>query len=163
MLYNITKDNYLFNWILYFWGVGYNGWRYGLVKADHYRPIKDKNFKQPLLTIPLVSVSFLSVGGAKKLNKMKWINEIQELVAEGLMKNLNYNRLAISKDNFLKTNIRQINCFGITVDIIQSNNDKNYLLDVDKCNWKNKTSIKLIESYLFSQGAIKEIQLCVGK
>jgi hypothetical protein len=42
-----------------------NGWRYGLVKADHYRPIEEQNFKQPLLTIPLVSVSFLSVGGAK--------------------------------------------------------------------------------------------------
>jgi hypothetical protein len=34
-----------------------------LVKADHYRQIKEKNFKQPLLTIPLVSVSFLNVGG----------------------------------------------------------------------------------------------------
>jgi len=43
----------------------HNGWRYGLVKADHYRPIEEINFKQPLLTIPLVSVSFLSVGGAK--------------------------------------------------------------------------------------------------
>ena len=43
-----------------------NGWRYGLVKADHYRPTEDINFKQPLLTIPLVSVSFLSVGGAKQ-------------------------------------------------------------------------------------------------
>ena len=42
-----------------------NGWRYGLVKADHYRQIKEINFKQPLLTIPLVSVSFLSVGGEK--------------------------------------------------------------------------------------------------
>ena len=42
-----------------------NGWRYGLVKADHYRTIEDKNLIQPLLTIPLVSVSFLSVGGAK--------------------------------------------------------------------------------------------------
>lgn len=31
-----------------------NGWRYGLVKADHYRPIKEQNFKQLLLTIPLV-------------------------------------------------------------------------------------------------------------
>ena len=40
-------------------------WRYGLVKADHYRPIEEQNFKQPLLTIPHVSVSFLSVGGAK--------------------------------------------------------------------------------------------------
>ena len=43
-----------------------NGWRYGLVKADHYRPIEEINFIQPLLTIPLVSVSFLSVGGAKQ-------------------------------------------------------------------------------------------------
>jgi len=42
-----------------------NGWRYGLVNADHYRPIKDKNLIQPLLIIPFVSVSFLSVGGAK--------------------------------------------------------------------------------------------------
>ena len=40
-----------------------NGWRYGLVKADHYRPIEEINLIQPLLTIPLVSVSFLS--GAK--------------------------------------------------------------------------------------------------
>ena len=95
--------------------------------------------------------------------KMEWINEIQELVAKGLMKNLNYNRLAISKDNFSKTNIRKINCFDITIDIIESNNDKNYLLDIEKCNWKNQTSIKLIESSLFSQGVIKEIQLCVGK
>ena len=31
-----------------------NGWRYGLVKADHYRPIEEQNIKQPLLTIPLV-------------------------------------------------------------------------------------------------------------
>jgi hypothetical protein len=46
-----------------------NGRRYGLVKADHYRSIEDKNFKQPLLTIPHVSVSFLSVGGAKKWKK----------------------------------------------------------------------------------------------
>lgn len=45
--------------------IGYNGWRYGLVKADHYRPIEEQNFKQPLLTIPLVSVSFLSSGGTK--------------------------------------------------------------------------------------------------
>ena len=102
-------------------------------------------------------------GRCKKLNKMEWINEIQELVAEGLMKNLNYNRLAISKDNFLKTNIRQINCLDITIDIIESNNDKNYLLDLEKCNWKNQSSINLIESFLFSQGAIKEIQLCIGK
>jgi len=42
-----------------------NGWWYGLVKADHYRPIEEQNFKQPLLTIPYVSVSFLNVGGAK--------------------------------------------------------------------------------------------------
>ena len=42
-----------------------NGWRYGLVKAGHYRPIEEKNLIQPLLTIPLVSVSFLSEGGAK--------------------------------------------------------------------------------------------------
>jgi len=42
-----------------------NGWRYGLVKADYYLPIEDINLIQPLLTIPLVSVSFLSVGGAK--------------------------------------------------------------------------------------------------
>jgi hypothetical protein len=41
------------------------GWRYGLVKADHYRPIKKQNLIQPLLTIPLVSVSFLSVCGTK--------------------------------------------------------------------------------------------------
>lgn len=34
-----------------------NGWRYGLVKADHYRPIEEINLIQPLLTIPLVSVS----------------------------------------------------------------------------------------------------------
>jgi len=27
---------------------------HGLVKADHYRPIEEQNFKQPLLTIPLV-------------------------------------------------------------------------------------------------------------
>ena len=45
--------------------MAYNGWRYGLVKADHYRQIEDKNLIQPLLTIPLVSVSFLSVGGTK--------------------------------------------------------------------------------------------------
>lgn len=31
-----------------------NGWRYGLVKADHYRPIEEINLIQPLLTIPLV-------------------------------------------------------------------------------------------------------------
>ena len=49
-----------------------NGWRYGLVKADHYRPVKEQNLIQPLLTIPLVSVSFLSVGGAK-LKKMEAI------------------------------------------------------------------------------------------
>jgi len=36
-------------------GISYNGWWYGLVKADHYRPIEEQNFKQPLLTIPLVS------------------------------------------------------------------------------------------------------------
>ena len=44
-----------------------NGWRYGLVKADHYRQIEEINFKQPLLTIPHVCVSFLSVGGAKQI------------------------------------------------------------------------------------------------
>jgi hypothetical protein len=42
-----------------------NGWRYGLVKADHYRPIEGQKLIQPLLTIPLVNVLFLSVGGAK--------------------------------------------------------------------------------------------------
>jgi len=42
--------------------MAYNGWRYGLVKADHYRPIKEQNLIQPLLTIPLVIVSFLSGG-----------------------------------------------------------------------------------------------------
>lgn len=45
--------------------IGHNGWRYGVVKADHYMPIEEQNLIQPLLTIPLVSVSFLSVGGAK--------------------------------------------------------------------------------------------------
>jgi hypothetical protein len=34
--------------------LAYNGWRYGLVKADHYRPIEERNLIQPLLTIPLV-------------------------------------------------------------------------------------------------------------
>ena len=34
--------------------IGANGWRYGLVKADHYRPIEEINLIQPLLTIPLV-------------------------------------------------------------------------------------------------------------
>jgi hypothetical protein len=29
-------------------------WRYGLVKADHYRSTEEKNLIQPLLTIPLV-------------------------------------------------------------------------------------------------------------
>jgi len=33
----------------------YNGWRYGLVKADHYRPIEEQNLIQPLLTIPHVT------------------------------------------------------------------------------------------------------------
>ena len=32
-----------------------NGGRYGLVKADHYRPIEEINIFQPLLTIPLVT------------------------------------------------------------------------------------------------------------
>jgi hypothetical protein len=31
-----------------------NGWQYGLVKADHYRPIEEINLIQPLLTILLV-------------------------------------------------------------------------------------------------------------
>ena len=53
-----------------------NGWRYGLVNADHYRPIEERNIIQLLLTIPLVSVSFLSVGGKKlkqngKFNRRK--------------------------------------------------------------------------------------------
>jgi len=39
-----------------------NGWRYGLVKADHYRPIEEINLIQPLLTIPLVRLSCF-VGG----------------------------------------------------------------------------------------------------
>ena len=34
--------------------IGGNGLWYGLVKADHYRPIEEINFKQPLLTIPIV-------------------------------------------------------------------------------------------------------------
>jgi hypothetical protein len=36
-----------------------NGWRYGLVKADHYRPIEEQNIIQPLLTIPLVIICLL--------------------------------------------------------------------------------------------------------
>ena len=51
--------------VLYEWHRKQSGWRYGLVRADHYRPIEEQNLIQPLLTIPLVSVSFLSVGGAK--------------------------------------------------------------------------------------------------
>jgi hypothetical protein len=47
--------------------LAHNEWLYGLVKADHYRPIEEQNLIQPLLTIPLVSVSFLSVGGAKQV------------------------------------------------------------------------------------------------
>ena len=39
-------------------GITHNGWRYGLVKADHYLPIEEINFKQPLLTIPLVMPRF---------------------------------------------------------------------------------------------------------
>jgi len=105
----------------------------------------------------------LSVGWYKTEIEMEWIKEVEESVGEGLMKNLKYNRLAMNKDNFLKTNIRKFNCFDITVEIIESNSDKNYLLDIDKCNWKNKTSIKLIEASLFSQEVVKEIQLCVGK
>jgi len=31
-----------------------SGWQYGLVKADHYRPIEEQNLIQPLLTIPVV-------------------------------------------------------------------------------------------------------------
>ena len=34
--------------------LAHNGWRYGLVKADHYRPIEEQTQIQPLLTIPLV-------------------------------------------------------------------------------------------------------------
>ena len=55
-------------------------WRYGLVKADHYRPIEDINLIQPLLTMPLVSVSFLSVGGANfnKMERKIWLEEAIE-------------------------------------------------------------------------------------
>jgi hypothetical protein len=35
-------------------GMVRNGWRYGLVEADHYRPIEEQSLIQPLLTIPLV-------------------------------------------------------------------------------------------------------------
>lgn len=41
-----------------FFNIAANGWRYGLVKADHYRPIKEQNLIQPLLTIPLVMPRF---------------------------------------------------------------------------------------------------------
>jgi hypothetical protein len=34
--------------------IKHNDWRYGLVKADHCRPIEEQNLIQPLLTIPLV-------------------------------------------------------------------------------------------------------------
>jgi len=34
--------------------IAHNEWRYGLVKADHYRSIEEQNLIQPLLTIPLV-------------------------------------------------------------------------------------------------------------
>jgi hypothetical protein len=34
--------------------ITHNDWRYGLVKADHCRPIEEQNLIQPLLTIPLV-------------------------------------------------------------------------------------------------------------
>lgn len=37
--------------------INHNGWWYGLVKADHYHQIEDKNLIQPLLTIPLVTNS----------------------------------------------------------------------------------------------------------
>jgi hypothetical protein len=59
----MLNNTFLFRKIGYICGPSYgDGWRYGLVKADHYRTIEGINYKQPLLTIPLISVSFLSGG-----------------------------------------------------------------------------------------------------
>jgi hypothetical protein len=51
----MLNNTFLFRKIGYICGPSYgDGWRYGLVKADHYRSTEEKNLIQPLLTIPLI-------------------------------------------------------------------------------------------------------------
>jgi hypothetical protein len=84
--------------------MGHNGLRYGLVKADHYRPIEEINLIQPLLTIPLVCVSFLSVGGAK-LNKMDYFEK--KKVEDKIKSDINDIKEFDEVEHFIDANFQQ--------------------------------------------------------
>jgi len=88
----------------------------------------------------------------------KIVDFIQKEIENGLMKGLNYSRLVLNKDNFSKTNIRTVNHLGITLDIIEGNDDKNYLIDMSKVEWKRgKTSIKIVEAVFKSSEVLKDV------
>ena len=88
----------------------------------------------------------------------KIIEFIQKEIESGLLKGLNYNRLVLNKDNFSKTNIRTVNHLGISCDIIEGNDDKNYLIDMSKVEWKRgKTSMKIVEAVFKSSEVLKEV------
>ena len=97
-----------------------------------------------------------------------WIEQIKESIAEGLQKNLTYNRLFLTKANFAKTTIRNLNLHGINVEIIEGNQfniKTDTLIDMDKTKitWIKTTNgyvplITIINRFK-QQEVIKEITL----
>ena len=88
----------------------------------------------------------------------KIVEFIQKEIENGLLKGLNYSRLVLNKDNFSKTNIRAVNHLGISLDIIEGNDDKNYLIDMSKVEWKRgETSMKIVEDVFKSSEVLKEV------
>lgn len=88
---------------------------------------------------------------------MSTLQMLENEVNDGLLKGLIYNRLVLSKENFSKTHIRKISIISGELEIIEGNDEKNYLIDISKVKWKGVESIKIIEASLKVSGVIKEI------
>ena len=91
------------------------------------------------------------------------IEKLQPFVEEGLINNIEYTRLALSKELYSRyRNLKSINIYK-TIDIIEtsSNNEYEYcyLIDMSKCKWDGRSRFTLIEQTLISQGVIKLIEL----
>lgn len=94
----------------------------------------------------------------------KILDLIEKEAFRELKKNPREIKIALSKDNFPKREFDSANYFvyGINCVIIESNNDKNYLIDMRKVNWSEGESIEELIVYSDHE-AIREIEFTPTK
>lgn len=89
------------------------------------------------------------------------IEVVQKEIENGLLKGLNYNRLVLNKDSFSKTNIMQINHLGVNCEIIEGDDEKNYLMDMSKVKWDGNIigtpGIRIVEEFFKLSEVLKEV------